>query len=483
MANKQCVYPTGKVLGGSCVLGDLVYARGNRDIFDKWAAQGNTGWSYEDVLPYFMKTEQMQIPNHDKGYHGYSGELKVNNTRPLPVNYEAFLNANVARGIEELDINGKKQTGVTDVPWTIDFNKRLTGGNAFILPIMNTTSNLKVSLNSFVTKILLNGTKAIGVQFIKAGVVYNATVTKEVILSAGAINSPQILMLSGIGPKEDLTNLGINVVNDLPVGKYLKDHPVFVPLYIRTNNPAISQTLNDQVKAYLEGQTPLTSVFSAGPVSFINTKNLSSEVPNTEIIFINPPQSVPANTSMFYNLDTKHQEMFSSFNTSTDHLIYVANLVPKSVGNIKLKSKSYVDYPVIDPAYYTDKDNEDIEIVYEGIQYVLNLIKTEALQAINATVVGVAPECDSLKESSEREYWMCAIKYLTSTLYHPACTTRMGTSTVNSVVDPTLKVHNMQQLRVVDAGSMPELVSGHPFAAVFMMAEKAADLIKKQYNS
>lgn len=133
MTDKRCVYPTGKVLGGSCVLGDLVYARGNRAIFDEWAAQGNTGWSYKDVLPYFIKTEKMQIKQHDKGYHGYAGELKVNNTYPDPVNHEALMNANLALGLQALDSNGKQQTGVSRMPWTIDFNKRLTGGNLFIL--------------------------------------------------------------------------------------------------------------------------------------------------------------------------------------------------------------------------------------------------------------------------------------------------------------------------------------------------------------
>lgn len=483
MVNKQCVYPTGKVLGGTCVIGDMVYIRGNKNDYDKWAEEGNTGWSYEEVLPYFKKTEQMQIPKQDRGYHGYSGELKINNTRPLPLNYDAFFGANLALGLEERDVNGKQEKGVTDVPWMIDFNKRLTGGRAFILPILKDRKNLKVSLHSFVTRVLFEGKKATGVEFIKEGKRYRATATKEVILSAGAINSPQILMLSGIGPKDELERLGINVRNDLPVGKYLKDHPVFIPLYVRTNNSAKNQTLYEQVEAYLQGKTPLTSVFSGGPLAFINTKKRDSKVPNSELLFINPPQSVPANTSVFYNLDTKHQEMFSAFNTFTDHLIYITNLVPKSFGSITLKSKSHVDFPIIDLAFYTDKDNEDIEIIYEGIQYVLNLVKTKPLRAVNATVVGVVPDCEGLKRSSERQYWMCAIKYLTASLFHPACTTRMGISTKNSVVDPTLKVHNMEQLRVVDAGSLPELVSGHTAAAVYMMAEKASDLIKEEHQA
>lgn len=479
MAGKSCVYPIGKVLGGSCVLGDMVYTRGGRAIFDEWEALGNKGWSYKDVLPYFIKTENMKVKEHDKGYHGYAGELIVDNTYPDPINHEAFIAANEELGTQELDTNGKQQTSISRMPWTIDFNKKLTGGNLFVAPIMDTAKNLKVSLNSFATKILFEGKKAVGVEFIKEGTKYTAKATREVIMSAGAINTPQILMLSGVGPKDELTKLGIEVINDLPVGKNFKDHPVFLPIYIRTNTSAPTETLYDQVKDYLEGKAPLTTVFSASPVAFINTKNSSSPDANVEVIFVNPPQSVPPNTSMFYNLDAKHQEMFAEFNASTDHLVYVINLLPKSVGSVTLKSNSYVDYPIIDPAFYTDENNEDIETVYEGIEYVQNLLKTKPLQALNATIVGVAPECASLKD---KEYWLCAIKYLTSTVYRPACTTRMGTSTEDSVVDSSLKIHNMEGIRIADAGVMPKLVTAHPFAAVFMIAEKLADMIKEEYN-
>lgn len=479
MENRSCVYPRGKALGGSGVIGDMVYGRGNKADFDRWTSAGNKGWSFEEVLPYFKKSEDIQITDYDKGYHGHNGELKINYTAPDPMNYDALVNSNIALGVGVSDCNGKRQTGVNRPQWTIDFNKKLAAGTAFILPIINRRTNLNVSLKSFVTRILFNGTRAVGVEFIKEGKKYNAVADKEVVLSAGAINSAQLLMLSGVGPQEHLSELGIAVLNSLPVGKYLKDHAVFIPLYVRTANTAQSLTLYEQVERYLKGETPLTSISSGGPISYINTKNLSSEDPNIEIAFLNPPQSVPGDVKMFYNLDTKHQEFFSKFNTFTDHLIYVVNLKPKSVGSLTLKSKSPVDFPIIDPAYFTDEKQEDIEGVYEGIKYVLNLTQTAPFRNINATLVGVAPECASFKE---RDYWICAIKYLTSTFYHPSCTTRMGVSRNDSVVDPNLKVHDMQGLRVVDAGSMHELVSGHPLGVIYMMAEKAADLIKIEYN-
>lgn len=289
-------------------------------------------------------------------------------------------------------------------------------------------------------------------------------------------------MLSGIGPKEELEKLDIKVVNDLPVGTYLKDHPVYTGLYMRTNQTVQTETLYELVEKYFVGRNPLISIGSGGPLVFINTSDLCDTDPNIEIAFLNPPLSVPPNTSIFYNFDAKHQKMFNTFNALTDHLIYVINVKPKSFGTLSLNSKNLVDFPIIDPAFYTDANNEDIETMFEGIQYVLNFTRSASLQAINATVVGVAPECASLKETPEREYWLCAIRYLTSSFYHPCCTTRMGTSIKSSVVDPTMKVHNMQRLRVVDAGSMPDITSGHPVADIYMMAEKVADIIKQEHN-
>lgn len=484
MVDHRCVYPTGKVLGGSGVLGDMVYARGSRVEYDNWAKKGNIGWSYDEILPYFKKSEQIQVEKYDPGYHGHNGEVLINYTYPEAVNYDNFIEANKALGMEEVDYNGENQIGISKFQWTIDFNKRLTGGSAFVLPIMNKRSNLNVSLKSFVSKILIDEqNRAYGVEFVKDGRRYNAIATKEVLLSAGAINSPQILMLSGVGPEAELKDHDIAVKNDLPVGKYLTDHPAFIALYVRTNSAAVAETFPELVEKYMNGITPLTSVFAAGPVIFMNTKDKNFKQPNLEIIFINPPLSVPPDPVMFYNSDEKHVDMFSGFNPLTDHLVYLVNIQPKSRGSVTIKSSSPMDFPVIDPQFYTDANDEDIEVIYEGIQYVMNMTRTPALQEIGAEIVGTAPECEYLKRhSSDRAYWYCAIKYLTSTLYHPTGTTKMGNCPKNSVVDASLKVHNMEGLRVVDAGSIPEIVAGHPLAAIFMIAEKISDEIKREYT-
>lgn len=302
------------------------------------------------------------------------------------------------------------------------------------------------------------------------------------ILSAGAINSPQILMLSGVGPKEELENLNITVKNNLPVGKYLTDHPAFVALYIRTNQSATSRTTAENLERYLEGLSPFTTVFQAEHIAFINTKNPSNPAPNIEILTINPPLSVPGDPKMFYHLNSTYVDLFSEFNATTDFVVYVINLVPKSKGTVTLNSSDPVDFPIIDPQYYTDVDDEDIETVYEGIQYVLSLLETEPLQAVNASLIFYDSACDSLGSVSSRDYWYCAIRHFTSTLYHPTGTTRMGPSSKNSVVTANLTVHNMTNLRVVDAGVIPKIVSGHPLAAIWAIAEKISDAIKVAYN-
>lgn len=174
--------------------------------------------------------------------------------------------------------------------------------------------------------------------------------------------------------------------------------------------------------------------------------------------------------------------MFSSFNTLTDFLVYTIVLKPKSRGDVKLNSSNPADFPLINPGYYTDSNNEDIKEMYEAIQFVLNLTKSEPLQAINATVVSQAPDCEHLKKESEEAFWYCAIKSLTSTLYHPCSSTRMGLDPTNSVIDGNLKVHGISNLRVVDYGSFPIMVRGHPLAAIYALAEKAADLIKEEHS-
>lgn len=300
MKDHRCVFPTGKGLGGTAIIGHNVYARGNKADFDEIASMGLEGWSFNDILPYYKKTERIQIESYDSEYHGTDGLLYVNYTAPNPINYDYYLEAAKLAGLKNVDYNGKNQLGISKIQWIIDFNKKQTGGNAFILPILDETKNLNLTTSAFVTKILFSDTTATGVKFIKDGKIFKATARKEVIVSSGAIGSPQLLLLSGVGPKADLEDLDIEVVKDLPVGKYFMDHPVYVGLYVRTNLTAEAGNMSYFLERWINGLGYLTTTFNADNIQFINTKTPDVEPPNIELVTINMPTSVPPGNFKIY---------------------------------------------------------------------------------------------------------------------------------------------------------------------------------------
>ncbi|XP_023027366.2 glucose dehydrogenase [FAD, quinone] isoform X2 [Leptinotarsa decemlineata] len=485
MVNKQCKFSRGKVLGGSGVLNVMVYHRASPSDYDSWENLGIDGWSYEEILPYFIKSERIQIADYDRGYHGTQGPLHVNYTAPRTSLSEPFFKACEEKGLKRIDYNGKNTVGVSRMQFTINFNKRDDGAHAFLDPIIDKRSNLKVLLNAFVTKILLNNSTAKGVEFMKDYKKYTAKAKMEVIVSSGSINTPQLLMLSGIGPKEELTKHKIEVKNDLPVGRFLKDHPMFINMIFRSNNIAPNRTLRENLKRYVRGETPLTNALGVENVAFINTKTPGRGPPDIELIITPPPLGVPDKSLsyLFLNLDEYFSEVYEGYNPLTDFCIYIVLLNPKSVGSVTLQSKNPIDFPVIDLNYFSDPNNEDIETMYRGIKYALSLMNTKAFRDINATFIGNQLGCrDVERNGSEKEYWTCAIKHFTSTIYHPMSTTRMGRSSKDSVVNSKCLVHRTQNLRVVDAGVIPDIIRGHPNAPTFMIAEKVSDDIKKYYG-
>ncbi|KAJ8927973.1 hypothetical protein NQ314_019499 [Rhamnusium bicolor] len=404
MENNQCLYPRGKVLGGSSTINYLMYARGSYSDFDKWASMGNKGWSYE-VLPYLKKSEHADFKQSDPGYHGVDGPIHVNYTNPPSIISRAIIEGNEELGLRQL----------------LDYNAG-NGGRAFIDPIEGKRSNLNVSLNSFVTKLLIQGKAAHGVTFIKDD------------------------------KKKELEKLNIQVKNDLPVGKNLVDHSMFMYMPFRTNKTAENRTLRENLKRYIHGELPLTA--TAGEyVGFINTRDHGKAPPDIEFIFLPQPLNKQSN-------EKKN---------------------PKSRGCVTLKSANPLDFPLIDVKYFSDFKSEDLETMYRGIQFVLKLSKAKPLKEINTTHIGSVAGCENYEKMSKK-YWYCAIRHMSTTMYHAIGTTRMGSCPKSSVVNNNLAVHNMRQLRVVDAGVMPEIPSGHTNAAIFMIAEKISEEIKLQYG-
>ncbi|XP_056631955.1 glucose dehydrogenase [FAD, quinone]-like [Diorhabda sublineata] len=481
MKNNQCVYPRGKVIGGSSTINGLVYTRGNKDDFDEWEKLGNPGWSYKDVLPFFIKSERNDIEKIDKGYHGFYGPLHVNLTSPSDVTTEYVKKAFNNIGVKEVDVNGRQQLGTSIVPLNINFNKRCSGYNTFITPIEK-RRNLKILLNAFVFKLIFNKNEAKGILYNKNGKIYKATVKKELILSAGAVNTPQILMLSGIGPEEDLTKLGIDVIHNLPgVGAHLQDHPhLFIP--IRTNITRDNFTLAENLKKYVHAKTPLTRGLSSELISF--TKLNGDSYSNIELL-TEIPSSISPNPKQLYN--SKYNTM-SDLNITTDFLMGVILLKPLSVGKVSLKSKNPSDFPLIDIRYFSDQENIDINTMYESIKYVMKLIQTNEMRKINASYISQQRGCEHLlsneckisgyQNDCDKNYWHCAIRRYSSTTYHPVGTARMGPVPKYHVVDHNCRVHYFKNFRIVDASVIPNIISGHINAVVYMIAEKISDIIK-----
>ncbi|XP_050511103.1 glucose dehydrogenase [FAD, quinone]-like [Diabrotica virgifera virgifera] len=481
MRNNQCVYPRGKVIGGTTTMNSAVYARGAHTDYKNWEAMGNQGWAFKHVFPYFKKSESCSFKSCDPHYHGTTGPLSVNQTSPPSIIANAFVNANREKGLNLVDYNGKQQIGVSRIQSTIKYNIHHNSEHAF-LDYVKSRKNLKIMLNAAVNKILLKSHIATGVTFVKDGAVYTAKARKEVILSAGAINSPQLLLLSGLGPKEELKKLSIPVVAHLPaVGKNLQDHPLLFNIYFRTNLTAQNRTLKENLARYLKDETPYTNAANLEHIAFINVGNISSGSADIQYLTSPPPFGVPSNPVRSLNFKYTYAHAYKSYNPLTDLSVFMSLLKPKSRGQVTLKSNNIVDFPIIDLNFFSDVNGTDIETMYKGIQYILSLTKTEAFKRINATLISEHPSCNQFK-GQERKYWYCALKYMTATEYHPSCTTRMGTSRRDSVVNKDCMVHSFTNLRVVDAGVMPEITRSSIAAAIYMIAEKISDEIKRNHG-
>ncbi|KAF5285315.1 hypothetical protein FQA39_LY04414 [Lamprigera yunnana] len=482
MIDQICKIPRGKGLGGSSLVNAMMYARGNRKDFDDWEEHGNVGWNYNEVLRLFKKSENF-IPFRNDNYHGRDGLLDVNYATPNSRFLQAFLEGNVELGRPIVDYNGENQLGVGQIQFTIKNGRRHSTSKAF-LGNTNMRNNLKVLTESLATKVLIKSKKACGVAFTNSKNTYIAKATKEVILSAGTIGSPQLLMLSGIGPKEDLTRFGIKVVKDLKVGKYLKDHATFWGLSFITNYTEPDISLPKSVQQYLRGYGPLTKPLNLEGIAFLNTNSSDrSGQPNVEFLMAPIRESLEVLQKTFnYKLETL-MSLLNDYDAHKGFFVAIILLHPKSTGYVKLKSRSPYDFPVINNNYLSDINNEDLETMYKAIQSALELTTTNAFKEINATtLVPALPACKKYPDLS-RSYWYCVLKYLTADLYHPIGTCKMGNSEDDgSVVNSELKVYGIRHLRVADASIIPTTTSGHTNAVAVMIGEKVSEMIKEEHR-
>lgn len=455
IAGRQLQWPRGKVLGGSSSLNGLLYVRGQREDYDRWEALGNKGWSYAEVLPYFKKSEDQERGASE--YHGVGGPLKVSDLRLRRPIADLFIAAAQDIGIPfNEDYNGANQEGVGYFQQTAHKGFRWSTAKGFLKPARK-RPNLIVETRAQATRVLFEGKRAVGVEYMRGGRLCKARAGAEVILAAGAIGSPQILQNSGVGPAQLLRKVGVQVVHDLPgVGQNLQDH-LQVRLVLKTRE----RTLNDEVNSpinkmwiglqYMLSRTgPLT--LAASQVTIFTRSGPDAERP--DIQFHMQPLSA--------DKPGEGAHPFSAFTSS------VCQLRPFSRGSVEIRSADPLQYPAICPNYLSDE--RDHPVVVGGIKVARRIAQAPSLapHIISEFVPGAQFQTDDELLDAARRF--------SQSIYHPAGTCKMGHDPL-AVVNERLKVHGIAGLRVVDASIMPELVSGNTNAPTIMIAEKAADMI------
>ena len=462
--NRRIDWPRGKVLGGSSALNGLLYIRGDRHDYDNWEKLGNKGWSYKEVLPLFKKFECQE--NGEDQYHGVDGELKVSNLRLRRMIADLFIEASEEIGIPfNKDCNGEKQEGVGYFQQTTHKGFRRSSYRSFLNRKVRSRKNLTIMTSTQINKVIFDGTQAIGVNCSQKKGKTSLTIhaKKEVILSAGAISSPQILQLSGIGDEDLLNKLGIQTIHHNPaVGKNLQDH-LQIRLVYKTNTRTLNDELNTWWKKALIGMQYI--LFRTGPLTlsasqvfaFTNTA-LDGSRPNIQFHMQPLSADKPG--------DGVHP--FSAFTMS------VCNLRPESRGEVSINSSNPEDLPTIIPNYLSTES--DREVAIESIKVARKIAQANSIKEL------ILDEFVPGGSFSSDEELLEAARNHSQSIYHPVGTCKMGHDK-ESVVDDQLRVHGVKNLRVVDASIMPELVSGNTNAPTMMIAEKAAEMILGKIHS
>jgi choline dehydrogenase-like flavoprotein len=458
LGGRRGYQPRGKVLGGSSSVNAMIYARGQHADYDEWAAQGNEGWGWRDVLPYFKRAE-----HNERGadaFHGTGGPLNVMDLRSPNRFGPVFVQAAVQAGFApNPDFNGADQEGVGMYQVTHKKGERFSAAKAYLTPNLS-RPNLQVITQAYTTRILMEGKRAVGIEYREGGQLHQLKAAREVLLCAGALQSPQLLMLSGIGPAAHLQSHGIAVAHDLPgVGRNLHDHVDVVQV---VDAPQLKD---------------LFGLSAAGLVRVLKGifewRNFRSGMLTTNFaeaggfIKSDPGEARPDLQLHFVVgklVDHGRKTVFGH-----GYSCHVCLLRPQSRGSVQLASRDPAAAPLIDPNFLGDAD--DLQRLVRGFKIMRRILSQSALAGYGGREL---PASAGAKSDEQIEAF---IRSRADTIYHPAGSCRMGNGALD-VVDAKLQVHGVAGLRVVDASIMPRLVSGNTNAPTIMIAEKAADMIK-----
>ena len=454
--NRRIDEMRGKVLGGSSSINVMAFTRGDPADYDRWAQKGARGWSYADVLPYFKRVENWQ--DGESEYRGADGNIGVQWAKTRDPMFTAWIESARMAGLPVTDdYNSASGVGFGRSQYSIRDGKRCSAAVGYLHPAMK-RKNLSVEVRALVSRIILQGKRATGVEYEKGGQVLRAHATREVILSGGAFNSPQVLMLSGIGPADHLRSVGIEPIADLPVGKNLQDHLAVLMMYSRPKGSEFREGMRfdkialSMLRAHFFGTGPAT-VVPGGLHAFIKTRPELS-VPDVEFMF----RGAPLDAALWFPGWKKRY--------ADGYGIRPCLLHPDSRGEVLLRSADPNDKVKIVTNFLTAPN--DLPTLRQGVRIAREVAAQPPLAPFRGAETSPGPKIQS---DAEIDNW---IRNVAATANHPASTCMMGTGP-GAVVDPQFRVDG---LRVVDASAMPDLVSAHINACVLMMAEKASDLIR-----
>ncbi|XP_058128198.1 glucose dehydrogenase [FAD, quinone]-like [Anopheles ziemanni] len=489
--DRKCSWPHGRGVGGSSIINYMIYTRGNRRDYDAWAAAGNPGWSWEDMLPYHIRAERANLRDFGgNGFHGRQGPLSVEDCPFRSRIATAFVESAQQAGFRYLDYNAGDQIGVSFLQANTLQGRRVTSGNAYLVPVRN-RPNLHILTRAWVTRVLISqATKeATGVVFVRNGKTHTVKARKEVILSAGAFESAKLLMLSGVGPADHLRSFGIPVVQDLPVGEQLYEHPgVFGPVFL-VRQPIDGYTNLDEnltlgnILQYLKGRGVFTTN-SVESLMYVKSPVAASPDPGLPDVEI-----MQAFTSIAFDTGYGTARSFRLTNATYDGYFrpienvrsfqYLPMLLkPYTRGTLRLKSTNPFHHPVFHYQYF--EDDRDLEALVYGMEEAIRVTSQEPFRKLGVELYRKhLPGCEQYPFGTHR-YWRCHVMTLTATFHHQVATCKMGPPTdPEAIVDHQLRVYGVGRLRVADIGVVPFPPTAHTAAIAFAIGEKAADLVRE----